>query len=190
MPLDKSSIGDLHSVMPKSLDSISDTEETASWIALLASLYRSTTDSITKLASQPHKIETRLTLPLVESVERSWDFMPPDVSRPMALTTIHCICVIAVRLGMTWKDVRPTEGVMTAEGNGFTLTSSLVRGVGLVTTFTSEGRSVYAGLLRKFPPLLPAGPSVYNLVPTLHTDRLVFGIITTETRWDQLPFWV
>lgn len=49
------------------------------------------------------------------------------------------MCIIAVRLDMVWKDVRPSEGVVIAEGKGLTLTSSHVRGVGLVATLTSEG---------------------------------------------------
>ena len=172
---------------PEALGSTSDAAEIASWISLLASLSRSTHYSLMRLSRQTKAVEVILTVVSLKCVERSWDFMPPDVSRPMALTTIHCIFVIAVRLGMIWTDVRPTEGVMIAEGNGFTLTSSLVRGIGLVLSFASEGHPLHAGLLSKRPNL-PSEASVYRLVPTLYADRLAFGIITTETRWKKCSF--
>ena len=186
-PYNKTTFRKWPTVMPESPELTGDAAEIASWILLLASVSRSTDESLTRLSRQIKTVEHILIVASLKSVERSWDFMPPDVSRPMALTTIHCISVIAVRLGMAWTDVRPTEGVMTAEGNGFTLTSSLVRGVGLVLSFASEGHPLHAGSLSKRPNL-PSEASVYRLVPTLYADRLAFGIITTETRWKNCPF--
>lgn len=178
MSFNETNIRDLASIMPETTKTTIDAAELASWISLLASLNRSTNYSLAMLSRQIKAVEVRLTVASLRSVERSWDFVPPDVSRPMALTTIHCISVIAGRLGMTWRDVRPTEGVMTAEGNGYTLTSSLVRGVGLVMSFSSGGHSLHTAF----------SSTVYRLVPTLFADRLAFGIITTETRWTQCSF--
>ena len=187
LPFNKTTVRKWPIVMPECPKLTGDTAEIASWILLLASLSRSTDESLTRLSRQTKTVDDILTVASLTSVERSWDFMPPDVSRPMALTTIHCISVIAVRLGMTWKDVRPTEGVMTAEGNGYTLSSSLVRGVGLVLSFASEGHALDADLFSQRPNL-PQDASVYRLVPTIYADTLAFGIITTDTRWTRCSF--
>ena len=187
LPFNRTTVRKWPTVMPESPKLTSDAAEFASWILLLASLSRSTDESLTRLSRQTKTVEDILTVASLTSVERSWDFIPPDVSRPMALTTIHCICVIAIRLGMTWKDVRPTEGVMTAEGNGYTITSSLVRGVGLVLSFASEGHALHADLFSQRLNL-PLEASVYRLVPTLYADVLAFGIVTTDTKWGRSLF--
>ena len=171
---------------PETLESTSDIKEMASWIPLLVSLYRSTSAVTEQLTSEypdsHHEMGLMINLPFIDYVERSWDFMPPDVSRPMALTTVQSIGIIAVRLGMTWKDVRPTEGVMIAEGSGFTLTSSIVRGVGLVMGLTSEDRHDECLL---FGSVEPPGN---RLAPTRYADRLAFGVVTADFRLRRLPF--
>lgn len=64
--------------------------------------------------------------------ERSWDFVSPEVVRPLAVVSISDIAIMARRLGMLWKQFDPLEGNMRAEGNGFTITSTLVRSMGIV----------------------------------------------------------
>lgn len=171
---------------PEITESTTDTEELASWISLLVYLYRSTLLLTGKLTSEKTcahcEAASVVRLPSIQYIERSWDFMPADVSRPMALTTIHNMCIIAVRLGMVWKDVRPSEGVMIAEGKGLTLTSSHVRGVGLVATLTSEGSrtSHFVSWSQIFPG--------NRLIPTVNADELAFGIITADFRPTPLSF--
>ena len=171
---------------PEITESTTDTEELASWISLLVYLYLSTSAFTERLSSEKPcghcEAASVLRLPSIRYIERSWDFMPADVSRPMALTTIHDICVISVRLGMVWKDVRPSEGVMIAEGKGLTLTSSLVRSVGLVATLTSEGQQNLRS--SSWSQIFPGN----RLVPTANADELAFGMITADFRSTPLSF--
>ncbi|EFQ85873.1 hypothetical protein PTT_19029 [Pyrenophora teres f. teres 0-1] len=41
---------------------------------------------------------------------RSCDFMPPDIVRPVASTTLGDLIIMAHRMGMKWSDFRPSEG--------------------------------------------------------------------------------
>lgn len=99
--------------------------------------------------------------------ELSWDFMPPDVVRPLATSTVGTIVVLAVRLGMRWRSLYADKDglVMRADGNGLSLSSDRVRGLGLVLRFTqdpAQGRSDY-------PPIMP----------TVHADKMMCGLLPT-----------
>jgi hypothetical protein len=80
-------------------------------------------------------------IPALVPVERSWDFQLPDIARPLAKTTLSTISIMARRMGMRWKEFRPEEGIMRAEGNGHVLTSTLVRTLGLVLQYNHHGRT-------------------------------------------------
>ena len=69
---------------------------------------------------------------------RSWDFMPTDIVRPFASSTIGDIIAIAHRLGMEWKDLRPGENIMRAEGNGQSFSSTPIRSLGILLQYTSD----------------------------------------------------
>lgn len=56
-------------------------------------------------------------------------FMPPEIVRPLATTTIGTLVVLAHRMGMVWRDLRPSRGFLRAEGNGHTFTSTVIRGL-------------------------------------------------------------
>ena len=71
-------------------------------------------------------------IPDLKLQRRSWDFVPPEVVRPLASVTICDIAVMARRLGMIWKQFEPLEGNLRAEGNGHTVTSTAVRSMGTV----------------------------------------------------------
>lgn len=79
-----------------------------------------------------------MTCPTISLRQRSWDLVPPDVIRPFASSTVGDVIVLTHRLGMAWSELRPGEGVMRAEGNGLTLTSSPVRGFGILLQFTQD----------------------------------------------------
>lgn len=86
----------------------------------------------------PH-FKTRF--PAVIFREKSWDFQPPDVVRPLAKTTLSDIAVIARRMGMRWKDFRPSDGILRAEGHSHILTSTVVRSLGIVLQYSYTGQS-------------------------------------------------
>jgi hypothetical protein len=73
---------------------------------------------------------------------RSWDFMPVEIVRPFASTTIGCLISIVHRMGLTWIDFRPDEGVIRATGNGRSISASRIRGLGLVVEYIHNGTSL------------------------------------------------
>ena len=58
--------------------------------------------------------------------------MPADAVRPMASARLGNVITLAHRLGMTWVDIQSSQGSFRAEGNGHSLISSTVRGLGVV----------------------------------------------------------
>ena len=106
----------------------------------------------------------KLTLPAVRLFEKSWDFVHPELVRPLAISRVHDIAVIARRLGMTWQLFNPEENIMRAEGGGHVLNSTYVRSVGVILRYsTLEQRSSW---------------DVNALyIPTRNADAMVFGVI-------------
>ena len=80
----------------------------------------------------------RITWPAITFRERSWDFMPPDIIRPFATSTVGDIIALAHRLGMGWTDLRPGDGIMRAEGGGQSIISTAVRGFGILLQFNFD----------------------------------------------------
>lgn len=112
--------------------------------------------------------------PAVAFCRRSWDFMPPDIVRPFASSTVETIIALAHRLGMEWKELRPGEGIMRAEGGGHSLVSTSVRGLGIFLRFTSDQAIVdkidrEAWRSRAIP--------CYLTIPSKAADKFGFGII-------------
>lgn len=76
--------------------------------------------------------------PACRSVQKSWDFMAPELLRPLAVTNIGDIAVIVQRLGMKWQAFCPEDGEMRAEGNGHIIYSTLVRSIGPILHYAHE----------------------------------------------------
>lgn len=110
--------------------------------------------------------------PVVRFRERSWDFMPPDVVRHFASTTVSEIAIIARRLGMMWKEFRPTEGIMEAEGSSQGLSATIVRGIGIMLQYrnmsASKNKSIFGHACHSTPEAC---------VCTTEADRMWFGIL-------------
>ncbi|KAI9885107.1 MAG: hypothetical protein M1823_003118 [Watsoniomyces obsoletus] len=77
--------------------------------------------------------------------ERSWDFVPSDVIRPLALSNVTDIGIIGRRLGMKWIEFRPSDGIMKAEGGGRVFTSTYVRSVGTILHYLNPGEQKDVG---------------------------------------------
>ena len=125
-------------IAPHSFSNPSD--EMVCWLPLLAVLHQHEREM------QPHgcykasydKLLRHDRFPLAPALtirERSWDFMSPDIVRPFATTNISDIGVLARRLGMTWVDFRPDDGVLRAEGKEHMITSTTVRSIGIVLQY-------------------------------------------------------
>lgn len=85
----------------KSFDSF----ETASWVSMLESIHAHES-WLNKLGCYRALPDHERNPPAVRFRQRSWDFMPVDVIRPQALSTVTGIAILARRLGMTWQDFR------------------------------------------------------------------------------------
>ena len=91
----------------------------------------------------------------------NWDFMPPEMIRPLATSTLGDIVILAVRLGMQWRALKPENARLQADGNGYSLSATEVRGLGIVFRFAATG----------FHNELP------RLVPSGEQDKLLCGIV-------------
>ncbi|MCJ1290196.1 hypothetical protein MMC34_001732 [Xylographa carneopallida] len=105
--------------------------------------------------------------PAVTFRRRSWDFQSSDTIRPHAISNIFDIAVLVHRLGLTWQDFRPQDGLLRAEGNGHLLISTFSRSVGIILQYMRVGPSLHSnhyiqstaadkmgfGILAGFPPL-------------------------------------
>jgi hypothetical protein len=66
---------------------------------------------------------------------RSWDLMPPEIVRPVASTTIGCLINMVHRMNLTWVIFKPDEGIIRATGHKRSISSSRVRGLGVVVEY-------------------------------------------------------
>ena len=158
----------------------------ASWVALIEALHINSRETLnhlwnetieTEYKSTIRTIEKRLGLiynpfdyliPDVTIQERSWDFVPPEVVRPLAVVSVSDIAIVARRLGMVWKQFDLLDGSLRAEGAGHTITSSDVRSMGMVLQISVRD------------PL----PSTFALedinelfIPSEAADKMGFGIV-------------
>lgn len=101
---------------------------------------------------------TFLRCPNIEIMRQSWDFVPSDVVRPLAFTSVSVIAVVARRLGLYWKQFEPYNSVFRAEGNHQVLTSTVVRGIGTILQYSRDPimdtDAAAQALLRRTSPLL------------------------------------
>lgn len=111
----------------------------------------------------------QITWPAITFRERSWDFMPPDIIRPFATSTVGDIIALGHGLGMVWTDLHPGDGMMRAEGGGKSIISTAVRGFGILLQFNfdrSDRDKLHA-----------LGLSDNLTIPSVPADKLGFGII-------------
>lgn len=115
--------------------------------------------------------------PAVSFEENSWDFQLPDIVRPLAKTSVSAIAIIARRLGMCWKDFRPVDGVMRAEGNGHIMTATIVRSLGILLHYSfTRSTKVFASKYSE---------EIY--IPQSESDNLGFGVVNTFPRYTAFP---
>ncbi|KFZ12004.1 hypothetical protein V502_07311 [Pseudogymnoascus sp. VKM F-4520 (FW-2644)] len=169
-----------------------------SWLELLSQMHHSTQHSLSPSKTQDdvnreielvnarqlsHSDYRRI--PAVEVVERSWDFQPPDVSRPLAKTTLSTLAVMARRMGMRWKVFRPEDGIMHAEGSGHVLTSTVVRTLGLVVQYNYHGQTGSFFLNNSYSRKTRLGTARNNeeiYIPTREADSLGAGVVRGDKR--------
>jgi hypothetical protein len=102
----------------------------------------------------------------------SWDFMPPEVVRPLAITHLSALIKMSSRLGMQWQQLDPTkdEGIRAA-GNGYYLNANTIRGLGITVRFSAD--------------VGKRGSS--KLIPNEATDMMLCGILPGVPELDIQP---
>ena len=149
------------------------TGDLVNWLSLLRNLHQVQGRVISALGPNTMMMHIPMayclmTTPAIKFRERSWDFMPPDIVRPYASSTVGEMVVLAHRLGMEWIELRPGEGIMRAEGHGQSIISTTVRGFGILLQYSCD-----EGLAKK----AEAGAIKRLTIPTEEADKLGFGII-------------
>ena len=80
--------------------------------------------------------------PYIRFIQHSWDFVPPDVVKPLASSTVGDIAVLVRMTGMVWKTFEPHKGIMIAEGGPHTISSMDQKGLGIVLQYRCLDRSL------------------------------------------------
>ncbi len=144
-------------------------DERASWVTLLAAIQKEEEDSrkweeSNRMTPRGRKYDRReyTICHQMQKKTRSYDFMPPAVTKPYATTTISHLVEMAGMLGMFWKAFDHVSGNIRAEGNGYILTSTLVDGLGLMITFSITGLSTFQDS---------------RIIPNYDIKELVFGFV-------------
>jgi hypothetical protein len=137
-------------------------DELVCWVPLLAQLHIQGREAVKYFPQKPGSVENDTMIPVIQFVHKSWDFMPPEVVRPMASSTVSDIAIMARRLGMVWKNFDPGSGLMRAEGNGHVITSTMVRSLGTILQYTFTSRE-------------NSGRCSY--IPVREADKLGFGLV-------------
>ena len=136
------------------------TEVLVSWLSLIEAVHR-TYASYMMNQSPIDLHEPGRTNAAVAIRQWNWDFMPSDLIRPLATSTLNNLILFALRLDMIWRRLDLENGVFLADGNGYSLVSTEVRGLGIAFTFTSTSQH----------------KSNRIIAPTEAVDKSIFGII-------------
>ncbi len=159
-------------------------DELACWLPFLSALHQNEWE-LRRLGYYNYQLvdintreQQQIVGPAIRLRERSWDFMPPDIVRPVAVTTLSDIATMARRLGMSWRTFRPEEGVMRAEGNGHVITSTLARSIGIVLHYQ---------LCQHVERVKVSSPATFSrtksssgvalYIPSREADMMAFGIL-------------
>jgi hypothetical protein len=122
------------------------TEEPVTWLSLIEDIHE--LQSRHGVAYQEFGIHADADLLCFTRQTRSWDFMPVEIVRPFASTTIGCLVSFVHRIGLTWVDFKPDEGIIRATGRGRSISASRIRGLGLVIEYVRNGTNLVEGLDR------------------------------------------
>jgi hypothetical protein len=134
------------------------TEEPVGWLSFIDDIH----DIQRWLAYPPH-IEGREVVSFVR-LTRSWDFMPVEIVRPFASTTLGCLIAIVHRMGLTWIEFKPDEGIIRAIGRGRSISAFRLRGLGLAIEYVGNGRPLQELQIGEHDLIQSEGPRVQGSV--------------------------
>lgn len=160
-------------------------EDLASWLGLVNMLHRlqaSYPEQFTISRAPARRTGYLMDCPAISFCTRSWDFMPPEIVRPFATSNVGDIITLAHRLGMRWHDIRPGDGIMRAEGNGQSITSTTVRGFGILLQYTFDLSIV------RIQTGIGSGDTLNLTIPSRKADMLGFQILHTSKAYGGFEF--
>jgi hypothetical protein len=70
-----------------------------------------------------------------------WDLMPPNATRPFAVTTVCHLVEMISMLGLVWTEFDMKRSTLRAEDNGYMINSEHMPGLGVLTRFSQVERS-------------------------------------------------
>lgn len=100
----------------------------------------------------------------VQEKTRSWDAMPDGLLKPYATSTIGHFIEMMAMLGIYWKEFDRNNNIYRAQGNGFSVSGSLVPNLGISFTFEKVGKTWFEG---------------NRIVPNNAVKELCFGFCPT-----------
>jgi hypothetical protein len=107
------------------------TEEPVGWLFLIDDIHDSQTEIFPQAIIEVVSF-IRLT--------RSWDFMPVEIVRPFASTTLGCLLTIIDLMKLALIEFKPEEGIIRAIGCGRSISAFRIRGLGLAIEYVGNGR--------------------------------------------------
>lgn len=135
-------------------------EVRVTWLQLIGEIHR-TCNAFWPNKSRQILYELGSTHAAIAIRRWNWDFMPMDLVKPLATSTLNNVILLALRLNMQWRVLDQQSGIFQADGNGYSLTSSQVRGLGITFTFNTIGKQ---DIDRR-------------CAPSEAVDKMLFGII-------------
>lgn len=107
----------------------------------------------------------------------SWDLVPPGVNRPLATSRVKDVVILALRLGMEWRELQPQVSQMYAAGNGYNIRSLDIRGVGCVLVFETFNVHSSDGLSPD-----PEDTGHPRYIPSSIVDAMACGVLSACPR--------
>lgn len=169
-------------------------DERASWVILLEALQKEeregarweTNNRTTRVLRVKYDPPNHTIVHQIQQKTRSYDFMPPSITKPYATTTISHLVEMVGLLGMYWKAFEDVRGNIRAEGNGYILTSTLAQGLGLLCTFSVTGKSKFED--RRVIPSHDIKELVFGCVPYIFAGIPgINSVVRTKTTMGLIP---
>jgi hypothetical protein len=118
------------------------------WIPFMQSLQQYSSSlrlcglSVLQDSASGSLIRGRVLAPGIRVSKKSWDFMPADIIKPLALSNVRDVATMVQYLGCRWTSFKPEEFILRAEGDGIMVTSVEVKSLGAVISFVkTDSRS-------------------------------------------------
>ena len=114
-------------------------DEGCSWVLLLDALQGQEKSS--RIWDNPKELGKSHTINYrIQRKRRCWDFVPLNITKPFATTTIEHLVEMISMLGLVWTEFNLKDSVLTAEGNGYMVKSEYMQGLGILMRFSRLGK--------------------------------------------------